>query len=449
LKKLLYISHRPAYPPDKGERVRAYHQIRQLSGAFEVTLATLLHGPDEGRDLGPLPTWCKRVIVAQAAGRMGVVRHPLRLARGASLTELWFTSRPMDTALADLCRQERFDVVMGYCSSVLPYLRTPLRGGYGNLPAPVRVLDLVDIDSAKWLSYASAARGPLRWPMRWLYRRETAAVAKLERETLDHCQAVFVTSDAEAALLARDAGVPPSQTPAERHDVPLWPAQRGRDARDTNNVHVVGNGVDSDYFTPGLPVGDDHPSIVFTGTMDYRPNAEAVCWFASDVWPALRRDWPTLQWNIVGRDPLPAVRVLAKLPGVNVTGSVPDVRPFLRTASLAVVPLRTARGIQNKILEAMSAGLPVAATSETLKGITARVGEEVFQADEPSQWIACVSALLKDAPRRAAAGQAARARILEHYAWPAQLKPMVSLIENLADANSADAHPDRAEDDHG
>jgi len=397
LKKLLYISHRPAYPPDKGERVRAYHQIRQLAQSFEVTLATLRHGPGEGRDIGPLPTWCRRVIVEPAAGRRGLLAHPFRLLQGASLTELWFTSRSMESALADLCRREPFDIVMGYCSSVLPYMRS--------VPAPVRVLDLVDIDSAKWRSYAQAARGP----MRWVYRREAAAVAKLERETLATCQAVLVTSDVEASLLG--------------------PA---------GNIHVVGNGVDSDYFSPGLPVDDDHPAIVFTGTMDYRPNAEAVCWFASEVWPALRKAWPTLQWNIVGRDPLPAVKTLARLPGVNVTGAVPDVRPFLHTADLAVVPLHTARGIQNKILEAMSCGRPVVATGETLKGITARVGEEVFQADEPSQWVARVSELLADGPRREAAGLAARARILEHYSWSAQLRPLVSLLETLCHTERPD-----------
>jgi len=430
LKKLLYISHRPAWPPDKGERVRAFHQIRQLSKSFEVTLAMLRHGPNEGLELGPLPTWCKCVLVEPAAGPVvGALRHPLRLMRGASGTEVSFTSRSMDAALADLCRENRFDVVMGYCSSVWPYVR--------NVPAPARVVDLVDIDSAKWRSYADDARGP----MRWLYNREAAAVAKLERDILARCQAVLVTSDVEADLLgrhahSRGAGVSPSHTLADGHDVPSWPVQRGRDARATSNVHVVGNGVDSDYFSPGHPVGDEHPSIVFTGTMDYRPNVEAVCWFAADVWPALRRDWPTLQWNIVGRDPPPSVRALARLPGVNVTGSVPDVRPFLRTASVAVVPLRTARGIQNKILEAMSTGRPVVATSETLKGISARVGEEVFLADDPPQWVACVSSLLRDAARRESAGQAARARILDHYAWPAQLKPMVSLLENLADAEA-------------
>jgi len=392
VKKLLYISHRPAYPPDKGERVRAYHQIRELTRRFEVTLATLGHGPADGADLGPLPTWCQHVVVAPAAGKAGVVLHPWRLARGASLTELWFSSRTMTAALTDLCRQTPFDIVVGYCSSVLPYMQA--------VHAPVRVLDLVDIDSAKWSSYAQAARGP----MRWLYRRESTAVAALERQALSSCQAVLVTSDSEAALL------PPA-----------------------GNVHVVGNGVDSDYFSPGHPVGDDHPSIVFTGTMDYRPNAEAVCWFAGDVWPALRERWPALQWHIVGRDPLPPVRALSKLAGVHVTGSVPDVRPFMRTASVAVVPLRTARGIQNKILEAMSCGRPVVATGETLKGIDARVGHEVFQADEPTQWVERVSALLADGPRREASGVAARTRILEHYSWPAQLRGMVSLLADLCD----------------
>ena len=391
MKRLLYISHRVPYPPDKGERLRAYHQIRLLATQYDVTLATLSHSRHDAQDLGPLSTWCRQVIVERAAGRWGLACHPLRLAQGQSATQLYFGSRRLTQRVRELHARQPFDIVMGYCSSVL--------GPVLAVPAPVRIMDLVDVDSAKWFSYARAAG----LPMRWAYRREAAAVATLERQALDHCQAVLLTSDAEVPLLPKGGGP----------------------------VHVVGNGVDSDYFSPGHPVDNDHPSLVFTGTMDYRPNVEGVCWFARDVWPSLRRAMPTLQFRIVGRDPHPSVQALAQQPGIVVTGSVPDVRPFLRTASIAVVPLKIARGIQNKILEAMACGRPVVASPEALKGINARVGLEVLQAHTPAEWTAAIGTLLADVSHREALGQAGRDMVLQQYTWPAQLSSLLAICGDL------------------
>jgi glycosyltransferase involved in cell wall biosynthesis len=172
--------------------------------------------------------------------------------------------------------------------------------------------------------------------------------------------------------------------------------------------------------------------LVFTGTMDYRPNVEGVTWFGEEVWPELRRQVPGLKFTIVGRNPARSVQRLAEKPGVTVTGMVPDVRPYLRQASLAVVPLLTARGIQNKVLEAMAARLPVVGSPGALEGLDVNVGEHVVQADTPEQWRREILALLGDDQRRRQLGDAAHSRVAEVYSWPARMAPLVALCERLA-----------------
>jgi glycosyltransferase involved in cell wall biosynthesis len=183
---------------------------------------------------------------------------------------------------------------------------------------------------------------------------------------------------------------------------------------------------------------------VFTGTMDYRPNIDGVCWFVREVWPALRQGMPDLTFTIVGRDPARAVRELAQVPGVKVTGSVPDVRPYLAAATLAVVPLRIARGIQNKILEAMSMGKAVVASPAALEGLEVEVGREALQADTPQEWRQRILEMLRDEARRRAIEQAARGRVLAAYDWSARMAPLVRLCEELAQTGSASLKADGA-----
>jgi polysaccharide biosynthesis protein PslH len=405
MKRLLFIAHRVPYPPDKGERVRAFHELTALAGRFRVTLATLAHSPADTAAASELGRWCEKVLTGRAGGRMGLARGVLSMMAGRSATEGYFrNNRLLRTLVEDAARQP-FDVVFGYSSSTLPYVLA--------VPAKVHVIDLVDVDSAKWDAYAQAAHGPKRW----LYAREARAVRALERTALDRCEAVFLVSRAEAETLGATAG----------------------------HVMAVGNGVDTDYFASTGGEAAPDPSLVFTGTMDYRPNIDGVCWFVRQVWPGLRRQLPHLTFTIVGRDPSRAVRDLAAVPGVRVTGSVPDVRPYLAAAAVAVVPLRIARGIQNKILEAMAFGRAVVASSQAIEGLDVKVGEEVIQADSTDEWQACLLGLLADETRRRGLAAAARARVVADYGWGARMEPLVSICDRLAETNNAPGMPSPGE----
>jgi sugar transferase (PEP-CTERM/EpsH1 system associated) len=394
MRRLLFICHRVPYPPDKGERIRAFHEIRILSSHFRITLAALAHNPEDSQAAKGLEPWCERVFLARVGGLLGLGRGLWALLRGKSATEGYFRSRAMLKALPALAGEGPFDLALGYCSSTLPYLLAS--------PARARVMDLVDVDSAKWAAYAQESG----WPKAWLYRREAAAVSALEQAAVSRCDATLAVSAAEAALLGAVSG----------------------------HVIAVGMGVDTEYFRPpDTPILATTPSLVFTGTMDYRPNVDGVTWFVREVWPRLRDQFPGLVFWIVGRNPVAAVRNLARIDGVEVTGAVPDVRPYLARASVAVVPLRIARGVQSKILEAMAMARPVVVSPAALTGLDLQVGREVLLADGPEQWETQIAALLANPATADALGRSARQCVVERFGWQASLAPLVTLCRRLAE----------------
>jgi sugar transferase (PEP-CTERM/EpsH1 system associated) len=270
-----------------------------------------------------------------------------------------------------------------------PYLRLPeLR----DLPA---VVDLVDVDSQKWLDYAAAGG-----PRAWLYRTEADRLRRLERGLASWARAVTVVSEAEAQVY--------------RAFCPGGP------------VHVVTNGVDLEYFRPSC--GPVEPACVFVGALDYRPNVDAVCWFCAEVWSAVRRRRPDAGLYLVGRRPAPAVRRLAALPGVTVVGQVPDVRPYLGRAAVAVAPLHIARGVQNKVLEALAMGKAAVISPQCRAGLRVTPGAEVLVAGEPGEWVEAVLHLLEDPALRERLGQAGRRHVEEHCRWDRCLEPFDALL---------------------
>jgi sugar transferase (PEP-CTERM/EpsH1 system associated) len=395
MKRLLYIAHRVPYPPDKGERVRAFHEICSLAKHFRVVLAALAHRRSDFESAKPLQEHCEEVLLAGAGGLPSLVRGGFSLLAGRSVTEGFFRSPALLKKIRASEMREPFDLTLAYCSSMLPAALATR--------APARVIDLVDVDSAKWAGYAEAAP----WPRQWLYHRESCAVASLERRAVETCNAVLLVSAAEAGALG--ATQP--------------------------NVHAVANGVDSEFFRPGAvePVDVGPAGLVFTGTMDYRPNAEGVEWFVRDVWPEVRKQRPDATFTVVGRNPTPAVRRLVAEPGVRVTGSVPDVRGYLEGASVSVCPLQIARGIQNKILEAMAMGKATVASSPALEGIETEVGVEVLRADSPQEWVRRLMELLDDVESRRQMGAAARRLVEQRYTWQARMAPLVSLCTKLCE----------------
>jgi sugar transferase (PEP-CTERM/EpsH1 system associated) len=401
MRRILYIAHRVPFPPDKGERLRAYHQIQALAQRFDVTVAALAcHRQDVAAAEG-LRALVRQVHVVQAGGLWGLARAAASLAAGRSITEGYFASRCLLRQVEAAGGHKPFDLAIGYSSGIFPTL---LKAN-----ARARVMDLIDVDSVKWADYAASA-GPLR---RWLYRLESRRVAALERRILQFCDAVLLTSPQEAALLKNSAA-------------------------DIRKVLPLGNGVDLAYFHPGKTLGGDDRTIVFTGTMNYRPNIQAVTWFVQAVWPGVRAVRPDAQFVIVGRDPTPAVRRLSREPGVQVTGSVADVRPYLGRACVAVAPLHIARGVQNKVLEAMAMGVAVVASGQALEGLEVTAGGDVLRADTAAQWTAQLRRLLADKNARTSLAHAARKCVETRYSWPSRLAPLVGLAEALMERKSID-----------
>jgi sugar transferase (PEP-CTERM/EpsH1 system associated) len=387
---VLYVVHRIPYPPDKGDRIRAFHLLKHLARAAAVHLACLADEPVQPDAVRALQEICERVAVIRLGGPSRSLRALGSLALAGTVTEGAFHSPTLRATLRDWGRDTRFAACLASASSMAPYLRLPeLR----EVPA---VVDLVDVDSQKWLDYAAAGRGARAW----LYRTEAERLRRLEQELSSWARAVTVVSDAEAAIY--------------RSFCPKGP------------VHVVTNGVDLDYFRP-VPAAIE-PHCVFVGALDYRPNVDAVCWFSAEVWPEVRRRRPEARLVLVGRRPAAVVRRLASLPGVRVVGPVPDVRPYLARAALAVAPLRIARGVQNKVLEALAMGKTAVISPQCLAGLRLKPGAHVLVATSAAQWVEAVLSLLDDKALRDRLGAAGRRHVEEHNRWERCLEPFGDLL---------------------
>lgn len=408
--RILYLVHRLPYPPDKGDKVRSYHLLRHLAARHEVLLGTFVDDPADEPHVETVRRWCAEVMALRLQPRRARIASLSGLARGEPLTLAYYRDAALDAWVRRLRAGGRIDAVVVFSSSMAPYAEVFLGSG-----VPVLV-DFVDVDSAKWADYASAHR----WPMSWLYAREGRELLAYERHVAGRATDSFFSTEKEAALFCR-----------------LAPECAAR-------VHALGNGVDAGFFAPDTarpsPFDADELPIVFTGAMDYWPNIDAVTWFAAEMLPALRARWPALRLHIVGRNPAPAVRALAS-GAVDVSGTVPDVRPYLQHAAVVVAPLRLARGIQNKVLEAMAMARPVVASADCAEAIAAQPGRELLAAAGADAFVRAVDGLLGDPVRAAALGAAGRRRVLDDYSWDARLAPLDRLLGGRAAAVPLHPHP--------
>lgn len=384
---VLYLVHRMPYPPNKGDKVRSYHLLRHLAARHRVWLGSFVDDPDDEAHAGTLRQWCVDLHLARLHPRSARLHSLPALLGDEPLTLRYYR----DAGLADWVRrtaaQQRLDAVVVFSSSMVQY---------ADLVSDVPVLvDFVDVDSAKWTQYADHHR----WPMSWVYRREGERLLAYERAVAARVAHSFFATEQEAELFRQ-----------------LAPECAAR-------VAGIRNGVDADHFAPdeALPSPFEAGSvpIVFTGAMDYWPNVDAVTWFARDVLPRLAQDRPELRFFVVGRNPTPAVQALAGA-RVFVTGTVPDVRPYLQHAAAVVAPLRLARGIQNKVLEAMAMARPVVASAACAAPIEPVEGHDLLTADDAEGFAAQVRSVLGDPSRAEFIGRAARQRVLRDFSWDAQ-----------------------------
>ena len=379
------------YPPNKGDKVRSYHLLRHLAARHQVYLGTFVDDPDDLQHLPVLRDLCADVCALPLQPRSAKLRSLAGLLTGEALTLCYYRSAALQAWVSQTVAAQQIEAAVVFSSSMAPFALAQF-----GLPM---LADLVDVDSAKWTEYADRHA----WPMSWLYRREGQRLLAYERHVVSRAQRAFLVTDKEVALFGR-----------------LAPETQGQ-------VLAVGNGVDAEYFQPDAarpsPFLDGEQALVFTGAMDYWPNVDAVCWFVEQVLPLLHRRWPGLRLHIVGRSPAPAVQALASA-SVCVTGTVPDVRPYLQHAAVVVAPLRLARGVQNKVLEAMAMARPVVAASTCVEAIDAQPGQEIMAADDAAEHAVRIGEMLADRPRATVVGQAGRDCVLAHYSWPARLAPL-------------------------
>lgn len=398
--RILYICHRIPYPPDKGDRIRAYHQIRALAERHRLHLLSLCEGPVPRLDA--LAEVCEKVEVFPVSRSGGYVRMAAGAVRPAPLTLSFFHSKELAARVAELAREGGYDAVVAFSSSMGPYASRLS-------PVPL-VLDMVDVDSAKWEQYARFA--PL--PLRAVYRLEAKRLRAYEAELARGAARVVLATGAERDLLT--AFAPEARAVA------------------------IPNGVDLDFFRPLALPKAKRPTLVFTGQMDYFANVDGIVHFADAVLPRLQERFPELELLVVGRAPHRRVRALAERPGIHVTGAVGDVRPFLARAWVFVAPLRIAQGVQNKVLEALASNLPVVASERVAAGLTEggfRDGEDMLVAGDDAALAERLAGLLADPAARERLAESGRRRLAAVYRWPSSVARFEELLtEAVAERRS-------------
>jgi sugar transferase (PEP-CTERM/EpsH1 system associated) len=392
---LLFLTQRLPYPPIKGEKIRQYQILRHLAARFTIDLGCLIDDPADRPFVSAVQALCRSVHAPAIDRRCARIRCLSGLLTNEALSVTFFRHRGLRRWVEDIVTRTRPAVIVVISSNMAPYIIDLPHTG-------TRIVDLVDVDSEKWRAYAATAR----WPMSAVYRREWRKVSELEERIARECDHACFVSDAEAAILA------------------------ARMPEHADRIVGISNGVDDAFFDPGIPQPSPYdaggPVFVFTGTMDYPPNVDAVRWFADDILPRIRATIPTARFYIVGNHPTPSVRALSDITGVVVTGWVADVRPYLAHATVAVAPMRIARGIQNKVLEAMAMARPVVVTAGALEGIDAEPGRHVLLADDAGDFAAACVKLA--GPDGAMIGSAARTLVVEAYDWAARLARLDALL---------------------
>lgn len=397
---LLFLCHRIPYPPNKGDKIRSYHILKFLAERYRVHLGTFIDDPADRPHVARVAELCADVRAIEIDPRTRKFASLRGLVSGEALSLPYYRDAGLARWAEEVRERQKPPIVFVYSSPMAQYV---LGDGWRDLR---RVVDFVDVDSEKWRAYAALKP----WPASWIYGREASRLLAFERHVADEVDAcVFVSGD-EARLFDGLRGGP------------------------VGNVHAVNNGVDLDYFTTGAglpnPYPTDVPIVAFTGAMDYWANVDAVQWFARDILPAIAAQVPAVQFWVVGTRPTPEVRELARDPRVTVTGAVDDIRPYIAHARVAVAPMRVARGVQNKVLEAMALGRPVVGTRAAFEGLDLDAEYRALAADDGASFAARCVTLLRDTDTRL--GPLGRRYVAAHHDWTTNMRQLHALMADAA-----------------
>lgn len=386
---ILFLSHRVPFPPNKGDKIRTFHQMEHLAARHNVYCACFVDRPADEVHAIALRQWCKGIIAVPWNRRTALRRAAKGFSRGRSATCAAYDDPAMRHHLRAWARDIRFDAATAFSACMAPYAWA--------FPARRRVLDLCDIDSQKWRDYAADSR----FPLSTAYRAEGRRLAAFEQRCLYHFDATLVA------------------TPRERDLIDPEGRQR--------TLQIVPNGVNRPALSPQQP-SLNPPIVTFVGAMDYRPNVDGVLWFVRHVWPRVTQAAPDARFVIVGANPAPRIRRLSECNDVLVTGEVPCVQTYLRSSRVVIAPMPIVRGIPNKVLEAMAMARPVVGTSGVAAALGAESGRHLLTGDSPEAFADSVVAVLRggaQCDRIAAAGYRFAAT---HHRWPKVLQDYEQIV---------------------
>ena len=388
--KILFVCHRLPYPPKRGGKIRPFNIVKHFTEAGHiVTVASLARSAREAEEGRDLRKHCAEVIVEVIGDWPARLRMVARLPTAVPSSFGYFHSPELKRRVQRALARESFDMIMVHCSSVAPYV--------ADVAGVAKVLDFGDMDSQKWLLYARHRPLPLAAGY-WLEGRK---LERTERDLATRFDLCTCTTLAELDTL------------------------RGYASRGATDWFP--NGVDAAFFAP--EAGDfDRDTICFVGRMDYFPNEQGVLWFCRDVLPLVQKKRPKARMLVVGAAPPRSILALAGHGGIEVTGTVDDVRPFARRAALTVAPLFIARGTQNKILESMAMGVPVVASAAAARGVDAEPGQDLLTGTTAAEFADAVLRILDDPAQRRRLAEAGRQRVLSRHSWTASLERLDGLL---------------------
>ncbi len=401
---ILFLAHRIPYPPDKGDKIRSFNEIKYLSKTNNIYLGTTLDQKNDEKYITELRQYCREIHAVYFSKKNKLLKG---LLCKTAFSVSHFYNSSLQNYVDKTLREKKIDVVICFCSTMAEYIfRTPLfkERKMGNVKL---IMDYVDLDSDKWHQYARYTR----FPLNLLYKMENKRLFKYEiRINQSFHHSVFI-SKREVAIFKK-----------------LYP--------EAGNVHVITNGVDCDYFTPRQiknnsqhATHNSQPILVFTGVMDYFANEDGVNWFCNNIYNRIKTEIPDVQFYIVGNRPTKTIRKLSQINGVTVTGFVDDIRKYYWMANVCVIPLRIARGLQNKVLEAMATGNAVVATSNATNGIICNKNADIVISDGEETFAREVVSLLKNENRRKEMGIRAMENVHLNYSWETNLKKFEELLQ--------------------
>jgi len=402
MNRVLYIAHRIPYPPNKGDKIRSFNTVKHLSLSYDVDLICLADDPADLKYKRELEEICHKVSVLPLNTLEAKIRGAFSFLTGATITEQYFYRSAFQDVFDEWTAHTTYEAIICYSSPMAEYVFK--NGCLGKKNSSIRLLmDFCDVDSDKWSQYATKTN----FPLNMLYKREGLRLLRYEKrvnQLFDH--SIFVSE----------------------HEAELFRTL----SRTSENISVVPNGVDSDYFScHGFETTDgaDRATLMFAGAMDYYANIEGVQWFCHKILPDIRKRLPEVVFNIVGSNPHTSVKALSNGVSVNVTGFVEDIRPYYQEADICVIPLRIARGVQNKVLEAMSMGKAVITTSAAIQGIKVKDGEHLLVADSSEGFSQSVVSLMNDPQKRVQLGQAAMEQVRNEYSWSENVAKFAGMVQ--------------------